>query len=163
MAMTFEYQIPEDEYVAAQLLFYSLKERTKRIAWGLVSVAGGVVLIVLACVGEPGWSSVVLGALGIWWLYAGFMSLFPGWYIRRQYPKSGMIGKRYRADVTAEGFEVIGDVQSWRVTWQGVIVMGEDDLVFMFGAANTVFTFGKQYLSEEQQRELRTLSGLAAH
>lgn len=73
---------------------------------------------------------------------------------------SGLIGRKYAADVNADGFEVNGQEWGWRVKWPGVRDKGEDERVFMFYAANTLFIIGKKYLSEDQQKELRQLAKL---
>ena len=51
-----------------------------------------------------------------------------------------------------------GDVQ-----WQGIGLKGENEKVFMIcSTGGTIFMFGKKYLTDEQQQELRRLSGLAS-
>jgi hypothetical protein len=73
---------------------------------------------------------------------------------------SELAGKTFRADLNEDGFDVAGDTCSWRVKWQGVRWNGENERVFMLYSQGTVFIFGKQYLTTEQQTELRSLSGL---
>lgn len=159
--MRFEYEIPEDEYVAAQALYYRLAMGSRRRVGGATSVLAGVFFVVVAWNEQRvDWAPILLAALGVWWGYVGMVNLLPGWYLRRGYRRAGVEGKRYQADVNEEGFEVRGDVRNWRVRWAGVSAKGENKLVFMCYAANTVFTFGKKYLTEEQQTEFRRLAGL---
>jgi len=62
--------------------------------------------------------------------------------------------------VSDDGFDVAGDTCTWRVRWQGVRLKAENKRVFMFCSYGTIFIFGKQYLANEQQEELRRLGGL---
>lgn len=73
-----------------------------------------------------------------------------------------MAGKRFKADVNEDGFEVTGDLCSWHVRWLRVRPKGENERVFIFTLypEGTIFMFGKRYLNDEQQQELRRLSGL---
>ena len=71
-----------------------------------------------------------------------------------------MAGKRFRADVGEDGIEVADDVCSRKVRWPGVKLNGENEHIFVFYAPDTIFMFGKKYLNDEQQEELRKLSGL---
>jgi hypothetical protein len=61
-----------------------------------------------------------------------------------------------------QGFEVEGDVYTWRVRWQGVEVRGENEHFFILYAANTIFMFGKKYLNDDQLQELRRLGGFGS-
>jgi hypothetical protein len=78
----------------------------------------------------------------------------------RSVPESRTGGKTFKADLSEEGFEVSGDECNWRVRWRGVRVKGENESVLVLYGANTVFIFGKKYLSHEQQQEFRKLAGL---
>lgn len=67
---------------------------------------------------------------------------------------------KYRADVNEEGFGVTGDLCSWRVRWSDVQLKAENEHVFMLYAKGTIFMFGKKYLTDEQQHEMRGLASL---
>jgi hypothetical protein len=41
------------------------------------------------------------------------------------------------------------------VAWSEVHLKGENKRVFMFYAKGTIFIFGKKYLTDEQQRDIR--------
>jgi len=71
-----------------------------------------------------------------------------------------VVGKRFKAAVDEDGFEVTGDQCSWRVRWPGVRVKGENEQVFMLHSHGT-FIFEKKYLNTQQQEHLRRVSGLA--
>ena len=79
----------------------------------------------------------------------------------RAYQRSELAGKRFQAEIDVDGFDVTGPLNSWRVRWEGVRLKGEDERVFVLSSGGTLFMFGKKYLSNEQQDELRRLSGLA--
>jgi hypothetical protein len=107
------------------------------------------------------WTPALLALIGAWWIYSAVVSLFPTRYFRRAYPKSELAGKRFKADVGEDGFEVTGDQCSWRIRWSGVREKGENEQLFMLYSHGTLFVFGKEYLNSEQQEHLRRLSGLA--
>jgi hypothetical protein len=50
---------------------------------------------------------------------------------------------------------------SWRVLWAEARLKGEDKCVFMFSGKGTIFIFGKKYLTDEQQKEIRRLAALS--
>jgi hypothetical protein len=163
--MHFEYEITVDEYVAAQLLYQKLCNSRERIRRGVWWLLVGLLFIVVAW--NIAWNEKVLdlgpfllGAVGGWWVYAGVVNLFPARYLRGQYQKAELAGKTFKADLSEEGFEVSGDECNWRVRWRGVRVKGENESVLVLYGANTVFIFGKKYLSHEQQQEFRKLAGL---
>lgn len=106
------------------------------------------------------WIPILLLLLGIWWIFAGFSNLLPARHFRRAYQKAELEGKRFQADLTIDGFAVEGEMCGWHVRWPGLKVKGEDNLVFMFYSANTVFAFGKRFLDASQQDEVRRLSGI---
>jgi hypothetical protein len=159
--MHFEYEIPPDEFVASQLLYYKLSRGRKRILNAVGSTLLGLLLIVVAW-DERAVDSVpfLLAILGAWFIYMGVVWSFPSKYFRRAYQKGELAGKKYQADLNQDGFEVAGDLRSWRVRWEGVRLKGENEQVFILYSAGTLFMFGKKYLSNEQQQELRRLSGL---
>jgi hypothetical protein len=77
------------------------------------------------------------------------------------YPKSEVIGKKFQADIHSDGFEVKGKSCSWQVPWSGVSLKAERERVFMLYVEGTIFMFGKKYLTDEQQNELRKLASFA--
>jgi hypothetical protein len=161
MTMHFEYEITVDEYVASQLLYQKLCNTRGRIRSGVWWILVGLLFIVIAWSERVlGWEPFLLGALGAWSVYAGVVNLFPARYLRRQYTKAELAGKTFKADLNEEGFEVSGDECSWRVRWRGVRLKGENESVLVLYGANTVFSFGKKYLSHEQQQEFCKLAGL---
>jgi hypothetical protein len=159
--MHFEYEIRPDEFVASQLLYLKLssgrKHRERTVQWILV----GIIFIAIAWnEWSLKWTPILVALIGAWWIYSAVASLFPARHFRRAYSKSDLAGKGFRADVGEDGFEVTGDVCSWRVRWSGVCVKGENEQVFMLYSHGTMFMFGKKFLSSEQKEELRRLSGL---
>jgi hypothetical protein len=160
--MHFEYEITADEYVASQILVNQLGGARTRIQSVAIWILAGIFLIFVAWnEGAIKWATILLAAIGAWWIYAGVASLFPARHFRRAYRGAEVAGKRFIADVDEDGFEVKGESCCWRVQWAGVLRKGEDAQVFMLYSQGTVFMFGKKYLSIEQQQELRRLSGLA--
>jgi hypothetical protein len=87
------------------------------------------------------------------------VGLFPSLNLKRAYRRSELAGKKFKADVGQDEFSVSGDEYSWRVKWTGVKVKGESEKVFLLSGP-VMFIFGKKYLTEDQQRELRTFAGL---
>lgn len=75
-------------------------------------------------------------------------------------PGIGAGWEEYHADLDNHGFSVRGDSCSWQVPWTEVQHKGEDDRVFMFSGKATIFMFGKEYLTDEQQREIRQFAAL---
>jgi len=104
----------------------------------------------------------LLAAIGAWWIYASVRSLYPARYYRRAYRSFEYAGKSFKASLDDGGFQVEGEFCEWHVKWPGVRLKGEGERVFIFLSGGTIFIFGKKYLSEGQQRELRRLSGLKA-
>jgi hypothetical protein len=160
--MQFEYEISVEEYVAAVTLYHKLSARRVRLYENpLVWILVGVFLVAVAWQEKTfNWGPALLILFGIWWIFAGLVSLFPARYFRKTFQKQESWGNRFKADLDEDGFAVEADLCAWRVRWQGVKVKGEDDLVFMFYSANTVFSFGKRFLDTSQQEELRRLSGI---
>ena len=161
--MQFEYEITAEEYVASQVLYWRLSSGRKFRDRLAACVLGGVFFLVLAW-NEPvfNWATVTLAAMGLWRIYSGLMSIFPRFYLRRAYRGTELAGKKYQADVNEEGFEVVGDLCSWRVRWAGVRLKGENKSVFILFTDSVIFMFGKKYLNNEQQSELRKFAGLPA-
>jgi hypothetical protein len=161
--MEFEYEISADDYAAASVLFYKLgRKRINAAAWAVL----GMSLIAIGLSDkERGLSSILLAAIGVWWAWAGLARLLPGESFRRKcrkyYQELGLEGQKYRATVTKEGFEVLGENRTWRNPWPSVSPKGEDARVFMLHSGGTLFIFAKRHLSEGQQMELRMLAGLS--
>jgi hypothetical protein len=161
--MQFEYEITADEYVASQVLYFKLSLGRKRVERGVYWILAGLIFIAVGWTGRsPNWAPILVVVVGAWWLYCGVANFFPAMHFRRAYGKAGMAGKRFKADLNEDGLEVTGELCSWRIRWAGVHLKGENEQVFMLYAANTIFAFGKKYLNNEQEQELRRLSGLQA-
>ncbi|HXJ89322.1 MAG TPA: hypothetical protein VMS18_21065 [Candidatus Binatia bacterium] len=161
--MNFEYEIGPEEYVASQLLYLKLTRDRKRLQWGTFSIAGGVLfLLVGQSRSDFHWSEFLLTLMGIWWITIGFINFFPGRYYRRVYRTADLAGKKFTTNMNEDGFEVTGEYCCWRVRWPGVRLKGENERVFVICSAGTIFMFGKRYLADEQQKELRRFSGLVS-
>lgn len=160
--MHFEYEIRPDDFVASQLLCYKLRRGRKRVRDAVTWMVLGALLIFVALTEPRNDLAVPIlpGILGVCFVYIGVVSLSPRGRIRRGYQRSELAGKRFKADMNVDGFEVTGEMNSWRVRWEGVRLKGEDERVFILSSAGTLFMFGKEYLNNEQQNELRRLSGL---
>jgi hypothetical protein len=159
--MQFEYQIAADEYVAAHLLRERIGNRGARLARGSFFLLSGLFMVFFAWdIRNLTWAAIGFLASSAWWIWLGVVTLYPSLYYRRMYRKTRVEGKNFKAEVNDVGFEVEGDLRRWQVQWPGAHPKGEDEIVFAFFSAGTVFVFGKKYLNAEQQRELRHLSGL---
>jgi predicted HD phosphohydrolase len=102
-------------------------------------------------------------ATGGVWIYAGVSNLFPRHlkkHFQRAYYGAHLSGKRFNAAMNQDGFEIAETSCSWRVQWQSVQIKSEDENVFLLCSYGSMFIFGKRYLSDEQQHELRAFSGL---
>ena len=162
--MKFTYEIPIDEYVASQTLYYRLTTGRRRIERATFSITAGIFFIFIAWRQEVfNWAPVLLVTTGSWWIYRALLILFPEHYFRRHYKSAAVAGETFHADVDAEGFEVVGDLCSWRVRWAAVTVKGENERMIILVARGIIFMFGKKYLTDEQQRELRRFAALADH
>jgi hypothetical protein len=161
LQMQFDYEIPVDEYAAAQVLYYRAygKGRVVKRALGWVLLGLFFVLIAVSR-WMVDWGPILLLVTGAWCVYGGIASLFPTRYYRRSYPESELAGKNYHAELNENGFSVTGDSCSWRVLWGEVRLKGENKRVFMFSAKSTIFIFGKRYLSDEQQKDIRRFAAM---
>lgn len=160
--MQFDYEITSDEFVACQLLAYKMRRGRKLIQNGGSWILIGLMLIGIAWDKRAGHSdSMLLAIIGACSIYVGFVYFFPASRLRRAYQKTELSGKRFRAELNQDGFEVTGELRSWRVRWEGVQLKGENELVFILNSAGTLFMFGRKYLNNEQQVEFRRLSRLA--
>jgi|SRR5579864_1376654 len=159
--MRFEYEIGVDEYVSGSLVFWELSDRRRRTARALWWTVAGGAAIVIAWTGEPFLRSIVLTLFGALWIYEGGMrNLFPQSYLSRCYKMAELAGKRFTANTNQDGVEITSGSWSWRVPWRGVRLKAEDERVFMIYSFGTMFIFGKKYLTDEQQQELRKFLGL---
>ena len=159
--MQFDYKISVDEYISSQILYHRLRTGSKRKQRAIGWILAGLFFIIIAWNERVlNWAPVLLAIIGGWWIYAGIRSFFPRPYFRRFYCDAGLDGKKFHADVSEEGFKVIGEFCDWFIRWAGVTLKGEDKHVFMLYSEGTIFMFGKKHLTEEQQSELRKLAGL---
>ena|SRR5436305_12384 len=153
--MQFDYEIPADEFAAAQVLYHTARDKSRFVRRGLFWGLLGLFLVFVAVTRwAADWASILLLVTGWWFVGAGVSNFFPKRYFRRIYPESAFSGKVYHAELNADGFSVSGDSCSWRVLWTEVSLKGEGNLVFMFGAKGTIFIFGKKYLTDEQQKDI---------
>ena len=53
-----------------------------------------------------------------------------------------------------------GQFGSWTTRWEGIRLKGEDSQVFTFLSGSVLFIFGKKYLNDEQEQEIKALGGL---
>lgn len=159
--MEFDYEISADDCAAASILHYKLSGKP-RVARGWL-FAGTTLVIVALIERERGLSPILLGAIGIWWMWYGLGSIFPSMfrkYYRKYYRGLRLEGEKYHASLNQEGFKVEGPNRSWKNPWTDVSSKGEDHQVFMFLSHGTLFIFAKRYLAEEQRQTLRMLAGL---
>jgi hypothetical protein len=161
--MHFEYEITVDQFVASQLLYHRLSGGRNHVERAVPWILSGIILVAIAWNewSSLNWTPILLALIGTWWICSAVAILFPARYFRRAYTKSDLAGKKFRADMGEDGFEVTGDECFWRVRWPGVRMKGENKQLFMLCSQGTLFVFGKKYLNTEQQELLRRLSGLA--
>lgn len=155
--MQFNYEIPANEYVAAQMLYYKGKFAKRGLGWLLL---GLFFLLIAVSRWVVDWGPILLLLTGIWFIYGGLISLFPTRYYRRAYTESGLAGKKYHAELDENGFSVAGDSCTWQVLWTEVPLRGENKCVFMFSAKGVIFMFGKQYLTDEQHKDIRRFAAM---
>lgn len=161
LQMQFDYEIPVDEYAAAQLLYHTARDKTTLVTRGLFWVFVGLFYVLIAVTRwVADWGPVLLFLTGAWFVYAGINNIFPTRHFRRAYPESEFAGKTYHAELEQDGFSVAGDSCGWHARWSEVRFKGENKLVFMFFAKSTIFIFGKKYLTDEQQKEIRRLAAM---
>jgi hypothetical protein len=160
--MQCEYEIGADEYVASQLLYAQLSG-SRPAKNGFAGILVGLVIIAIGYDEkflDP--AQIILAVIGAWFIYWGVRCFFPARHLRQAYAKSELAGKKFMADVNRDGFEVTSELWSWGVRWPGVRLKGEEERVFIFSSQATVFMFGKRFLNNEQQEDLRRLSGLSS-
>ena len=160
--MQFEYEITASDYAASQVLYWKLAMGTKRFLRALYLLASGLLLVYLSQQKEAASDLVriLLLSYGVYCIVCVYITLFPRRYLLRSYRALNLSGKKYLAEINEEGFKVSGYHKAWSVCWDAIQIKGEDQQTFVFYAGDTIFMFGKNYLSTEQQVELRTLSGL---
>jgi hypothetical protein len=159
--MQFDYEIPVEEFVAAQVLYYkaSTKSHVVERASGWVLLGLFFILIAVSRWAAD-WAPILLLLTGVWFICLGMTVLFPTRHYRRYYAQSGLAGKKYHAELDENGFVVSGDGCSWRVLWTEALLKGEGKLVFMFNGKGTIFIFGKKYLTDDQQKAIRQFAAL---
>jgi hypothetical protein len=160
--MNFEYKITPSDYAEAQSLYFKSGDSPKRIKNAVGWILIGLYFIFICCHQRPvGLAQILILVPGVMWIYSGIINLFlPKWYFRRQYPKSGLSGKTFKASVNENTLEVEGDTCYWRIKWEGVTVKEENLHIFILFSHPIIFMFGKQYLTNEQQEQLRRLMDL---
>jgi hypothetical protein len=159
--MRFDYEITLDEYVGAQHLYYKLtgtNDLRTYVPWILAGLFFIIVEYNDFMDDALRFASLLLAGIGIWWIFVSVKALFVMPRLRRAYVESKLEGTKFSAIVDQRGFSVVGDLCSWQVHWEGVSLRGENAQAFILDGANTLFVFGKRYLTAEQQEELRTLS-----
>ena len=109
----FQYEISVDEYVAAQLLCYKLRGRRRYIeraaSWGFAGAFCVVTAVHSTRTFSEGAFSLpllLLGGIGIWWMWAALGIAFPAGRFRRAYLASKLAETSYKADVDENGFAV---------------------------------------------------------
>ena len=158
--MQFEYEIPVEEYAAAQVLYYRAWSKGQIVKRACAFIVLGLFYVFIAFARwAPDWPPILVLFTGNVFIYLGIATLFPTSSYRRYYPKSDLVGKKFRAEIDESGFSVNGDGCSWRVLWTETLHKGEDNRVFMFSAKGTIFIFGKKYLTGDQQQTLRHFAG----
>ena len=159
--MEFNYDIPVEEYAAAQALYYKAVHKGQHLKRALGWVFLGAFFVLIAVFRwVTDWQPILLLLTGAWFFYVAIGLLFPTRHFRKYYPESGLAGKNYHAEVDEHGFSVEGDGCSWRVPWTESRFRGEDERVFMFSGKGTIFIFGKKHLTHEQQNEIRQLAAM---
>ena len=113
--MQFDYEIPAAEYAAALMLYYRANGKGRLFKRALGWVLLGLFFVLIAVSRwVVDWGPILLLLTGTWLIYGGIASLFPTRYYRRVYPESGLVGKKYHAELDENGFSVTGDACSWR-------------------------------------------------
>lgn len=159
-AMQFNYEIQVEEYAAAQTLYYRKLYQRSLIKRAIFWVLIGLLFLTVALFRAEEFGPVLLVLTAGWFICNGIGGFFPDGYYRRHYPQSGLAGKNYQVELDENGFFVTGDSCSSRVPWTEVHLKAEDKRVFMFNAKATLFIFGKKYLSDEQQQDIRRFAAL---
>jgi hypothetical protein len=160
--MQFEYEISVEDYAAAQVLYHKACVKgqfvSRPLAWGLF----GLFFVLIAILRwETDWAPVLVLLTGGWFIYCAITMAFPMRHYRKFYPLSGLAGKKYHAELDANGLSVNGDGCSWRVPWAETLLKGEDKGIFMLCGKGTIFIFAKKYLTDEQQREIRGFAAIS--
>jgi len=160
--MQFDYEIPVDEFAAAQVLYSKACSKHLAIKRALGWVLLGSFFVLIAMFRwSADWPPILLLLTGAWFIYGGIAILFPARHYRRYYSQSGLADKKYHAELDNSGFSVSGDACSWHVLWTEAPFKAEDKRVFIFSGKGTIFIFGKKYLTDEQQKEIRRLAAMS--
>ena len=158
MNVEFSYEITKQDYAAANLLFSRLSGHREKAMWSLFF---GVLLTALPFFQDSPKVLFALGSLiGLWFLFRGIRGIFPNIGLGRYYQVQQLENEPYKAVVTQDGINVEGSLQGWKVKWPALTLRGENDKLFLLYCYPTVFIFGKRFLSNDQQGELRKLAGL---
>jgi hypothetical protein len=162
--MDFEYEVSADDYVDALILYYRVNRRRLGADTGMYFIIAGLLLSVGLAERERGMSPLLVVAFAALMLWIGIVHVFPRLSSRRSYRRNfrelGIEGKKYEANVSEKGLNIAGDDTTWRRQWSDISSKGEDRQLFMLYSRGTLFIFAKQYLTDDQQRELRTLASL---
>lgn len=159
--MQFDYEIPVDEFAAAQVLYNKAREANVFVKRGFFWNLLGLFFVFIAETRWTlDWAPILVLLTGIWFISMGISSLFPMRYFRRMYSESEFSGVVYHAELNEDGFVVSGNACTWQALWTDVRHKGENKQVFMFHAKGTIFMFGKKYLTDEQQKEIRRFASM---
>jgi hypothetical protein len=154
--MQFDYEIPADEYAAAQVLYYKACSNANFVKEALAWASFGLLCILMAILDKASdWIPILLFFAGLSLIYGGIAPLFATRKYRKFYPESGLAGKAFHAEVDDDGLAVSGNDCTWRVLWAEVRFKGEDERVFMFAGKGTMFIFGKKFLTDNLQSQIR--------
>jgi len=104
--MQFDYEIPIEEYAAAQVLYYKACAKGQVLKPALGWVVLGMFFVLIAAFRRAAdWPPILLLLTGAWFIYGGIRMLFPTRHYRRHYPQSGLAGKKYHAELTKLDFQ----------------------------------------------------------
>jgi hypothetical protein len=106
--------------------------------------------------GPEGWQSAAISIAALAIIYTSIKSMFLESYLRKQFAGTGLAGKRYRAKVDEVGIEVVGDEAEWRMKWSYIKARREGKISFCFDGQTVMFIYGKRFLTEAQQENLRS-------
>ena len=140
--MNFDYEIPVEEYAAAQVLYSKACGKGQVLKQAIGWVLLGLFFVLIAVFRwAADWAPILLLLTGVWFIYGGIRMLFPTRHYRRYYPQSGLAGKKYHAELDENGFSVSGDACSWRsfqinfrIACDSGGANGQRELRFLFSA-----------------------------
>lgn len=159
--MQFDYEITADEFAAAQVLHHTVYDKSRLVKHSLFWLFLGLFFEFIAVARWTlDWAPILVVLTGAWFIGTGVSRLFPMRYFRRMYPESSFSNNVYHAELNEDGFSVSGDGCTWRVLWTEVSLKGENKRVFIFYAKGILFIFGKKYVADEQQKEMRRFAAM---